>query len=321
MSTAHLWPTATDLDEAARVVGEHLAPTPLVPLDVGAGDQVWLKLDSLQPTGSFKVRGGLAAIAAYAQQGTPVVTASAGNHGLGIAYAATTLGVRATIVVPATASPAKIEALRRFDVTLILEGAGYDDAETYALELARTEGRFVSAYADRYVIAGQSTLVREVVDALGTDLTVVTPVGGGGLASGSALAARAAPHDVRVIGVEAAASRAVSAAVAAGHVVPVAVGPTHADGLAGNIEVTSMTPDILRETATTLVAVAESAIRRAIRLFARAGLVVEGAGAVGLAALLEDAVPRDRSVVLAVTGRNIALDQLAAELTGASRSR
>lgn len=315
MSSAHLWPTPADLDDAARVVAEHLSPTPLVPLDLGDGTPVWLKLDSLQPTGSFKVRGGLAATAAYARQGVPVVTASAGNHGLGIAYAATKLGVKATIVVPVTASPAKIEALRGFDVTLILEGSGYDEAEAYALELARSEGRFVSAYTDRYVIAGQSTLVREVVDAIGTSLTVVVPVGGGGLASGSALSARAASHNVGLVGVEAAASRAVSAAVAAGHVVPVPVGPTRADGLAGNIEVTSMTPDILRETATALVAVTEPAIRNAIRLLARAGIVVEGAGAAGLAALVEGLVPRDRPVVLAVTGRNITFDQLATALT------
>jgi threonine dehydratase len=313
-------PTPADLDEAWQVVRRHLTTTPLVTLD--GGDDlapVLLKRDSLQPTGSFKVRGALAAIAACAAAGRPVVTASAGNHGLGVAYAATRLGVDATVVVPRTASASKVEALRRYAVTLVLAGDSYDEAEAAAIDRARSGSRFISAYADRHVIAGQSTLLREVLDMVDGPLTLVVPVGGGGLAAGSelvarALAARDAGAEVRVVGVEAAASLAVSAAVAAGRVVPVPVGPTLADGLAGNIEPGCVTPHLLAATGTQLVAVPEQAISAAIGELWRAGLVVEGSAAVGLAALREGLVPRDRTVVLAVTGRNITAAQFAAAI-------
>jgi threonine dehydratase len=309
-------PTEADLDDASRVVRAQLRPTPLVPLDVGDDlAPVLLKLDSLQPTGSFKVRGALAALAACAGAGRPVVTASAGNHGLGVAYAATRLGVDATVVVPRTASATKVEALRRYAVTLVLAGESYEEAEAAALEHASTGAHFISAFADRHVIAGQSTLLEEVVAALDAPVTVVVPVGGGGLAAGCALAARRADGDVRVVGVEAAASQAVSAAVHAGRVVAVEVRPTLADGLAGNIEATCVTPRILAATGTQLAAVAEDAIAGAISELWRAGVVAEGSAAVGLAALRQGLLPRDRTVVLAITGRNITSAQFAAAIS------
>src|SRR6185503_17465411 len=170
-------PDAADLDAAARVVADRLAPTPLVP-SPALGERVWLKVETQQPTGSFKVRGALAALTQAG--GGPVVTASAGNAGLGVAWAASALGVPATIVVPESASPAKVAALRALPVELVMHGAGYDEAEAHALSLP---GTYVSAYNDTHVVAGAATIGRELED-LDVPLTVVCGIGGGGLASG-----------------------------------------------------------------------------------------------------------------------------------------
>ena len=294
-------PDADDLAAAREVVARHLVPTPLV------GP---LKLESLQPTGSFKVRGALAALE-RTPPGDRVVTVSAGNHGLGVAWAAARLGRTATIVVPETASPAKVAALRALGADLVLHGADYDEAEAYALAL---DGRFVSPYNDRDVIAGQATIGAELPDG---PLLVVCPVGGGGLISGLVLWAREREH-VRVVGVEARASTAVSAAVAAGEIVAVDVRPTLADGLAGNLEPGSVTPHAAAGAAA-LHAVDEAQIEDAMRTLAREhGVVAEGAAATGLAAVragLVTPAEGERLVVL-VTGRNVALDVLARVLAG-----
>jgi threonine dehydratase len=294
------------IENARRAVASVLSPTPLVAATLDGFDApAYLKLETVQPTGSFKVRGALAAVAASAADGARVVTASAGNHGLGLAFAAARMGVEATIVVPETASPAKVAALRRFPVDLRLAGTGYDEAEAVALGLAAASGvRFISAYTHPDVIAGQSTIVREVADQLPGAFRIVVPVGGGGLVSGTALGA---PDHARVLGVESAASRAVSASVAAGHVVDVEVGATLADGLAGNLARDAITPAILTEHGTELTAVDEVAIRAAIRTLAlQHGIVAEGAGAVGVAAAHATLVSADLPAVFVITGRNIA---------------
>lgn len=316
-ATAAREPTAEDLRAALQVVRAHLEPTPVVALH--APDQhhrVLAKLETTQPTGAFKVRGALAAVSAYQHRGSRIVTASAGNHGLGIAYAATKLHAAATVVVPQTASPAKIDALRHYDIELILHGAGYDDAERHALELAARDGIFVSAYNDRHVIAGQATIAAELAQQIDGPITVVVPVGGGGLASGISLAAARCVSPMTVVGVEADASRAVSTAVTAGHISSVAIGETLADGLAGNIDIHTVTPSILRAAGTPLVAVGEDAIRAAITdLASSAGLVVEGSAAVGWAAVRAGLIgghgDGDGTTVVVLTGRNIARARLA----------
>ena len=222
-------PGTDQLLAAEEMVARHLAVTPLVEL-AGSHGRVLLKVETVQPTGSFKIRGALAALAA-APPGQPVVTASAGNHALGVARAAELLGRSATVVVPEAASAAKVERLGRFDVRLIRAGENYDAAEAHAPRLAADEdARFISAYNDADVIAGQRTLGVELGERLSGPLTILCPVGGGGLLSGIAL--WASEHaDVRVVGVEVAASRAMSAAVRAGYVVEVPIGPTLADGM------------------------------------------------------------------------------------------
>lgn len=300
-------PSPDDVDKAADIVSSVLSPTPV--LDGGCR----LKLETWQPTGSFKVRGALAALASV-DAGDEVVTASAGNHGLGIAFAATRLGRRATVVVPTTASEAKVAALRRFDVTLVQHGAGYDEAEAHALELARRGARYVSPYNDPDVIAGQGTLGKELDAQCPGPLTVVCTVGGGGLASGLGLWA-ATRDDVRVVGVEPEAAPAVAAAVRAGHPVPLDLGETVADGITANLEPGSVTIDLVARHVDRLLTVTEDEIAEAVRHLVRAhGIVAEGAGAAAYAAVLAGKVDtggEDGRVVAVVSGRNIALGTLA----------
>jgi threonine dehydratase len=309
-------PSAADLDAAAAVVAKRLAPTPLVAAP-GLGEDVHLKLETLQPTGSFKVRGALAALT-RAGAGARVVTASAGNAGLGIAWAAAELGVRATIVVSETASRAKVAALRALPVELVQHGADYDEAEAHALELAAAGAIYVSSYNDTGVIAGQSTIGRELDAQMRTPPTVVCPLGGGSLSSGLGLWA-ATRTGARVVAVEAERSPAFSTALAAGGIATIEVGETLADGLAGNIEPGAVTYELVRDHVAAVVQVSEQEIEEGIRFLARAhGIVAEGAGAAAVAGLMSGRVERgDGPLVAVVTGRNIALPRLAAVLGAA----
>jgi threonine dehydratase len=312
-------PGRAELDAAAAVVGERLAPTPLVPAPT-LGPDAYLKLESLQPTGSFKVRGALAALAGRGPGEAGVVTASAGNHALGVAWAAAALPVRATVVVPENASPAKLAALERLPVELVRHGASYDEAEAHALDLAAAGARYVSPYNDTDVIAGQATLGRELEAQLPPDspLTVVCPVGGGGLASGLGLWA-AGREGATVVGIEAEASPAFTHALSAGAIVPIEPEETLADGLGGNLEAGSATFAVVRDHVSSVVAVSEGEIEDAMRFLARDhGVVAEGAGAVAAAAVRTGRVPRrEGALVVIVTGRNIALDRLARVLAEA----
>jgi len=298
------------MEAAWKAVRRFLAVTPTV----GApqlGASVSVKVETVQPTGSFKVRGGLAAVSATLEEdpGRAVVASSAGNHGLGLAYAASKLGARVTVIVPTGASAAKVSALQQFDVRLVLHGEGYREAETHALELAATEGsRYVSPYNDTDVIAGQSTLARELIEQVPNLGTVIVPCGGGGLLSGIILG-REGPGG-RVVGIGSEASPSVSTALAAGGIVPINVEPTVADGLAGNLEPGAVTVNIALEHDVAVLTVSEADIRSAMAFSAtKMGLVLEGAGAVGVAALRAGAVTPDangKETVVILTGRNVA---------------
>lgn len=297
-------PTPADMHRARQAIQQVLIPTPLTRLS----ERDWVKLESMQPTGAFKVRGALAAF--HALQGRErIVTASAGNHALGTAWAAKALGMPATIVVAETASPLKIEKLKALGADLVLHGSSYDEAEAHALSLAAEGAYYLSPYNDTNVIAGQSTVLDSILAQAPdtTDpFTIVVPVGGGGLLAGMAVRlAEIGVGHITLIGVEAEQSLAVSTAVAEGHTVTVPVGETLADGLAGNVEDGSVTVDIIREHRIPMMAVTEDEIRAAIRtLFHDYGIVAEGAAATAFAAMrvLETTQP----VVGVITGRNIA---------------
>ena len=305
-------PTLDDLESAWQTVHSVLEPTPLVASPIAPNGS--LKLETLQPTGSFKVRGGVAGVSALPHD-QRAVTASAGNHGLGVAWASARLGRQATVVVPEHSSAAKLAALRTYPIELVEHGADYEAAEKYALELGAAEGvSFVSPYNDPLVIAGQATIGRELDSQAPGELTVVAPVGGGGLLAGLALWARSRPG-VRLAGVESSESPGISVAVAAGHIVHVPVGDTIADGLAGNLEPGSVTVGLVA--GAQLVAVDDDELRAAMRwLFANHGLVTEGSGAAGIAAVLGGKVDIAGELVVVVTGRNIAADRFAKILRG-----
>ena len=303
-------PGPAHMEAAWKAVRRFVAVTPTVGTPQ-LGPAVSAKLETLQPTGSFKVRGGLAAVSATLEEepGRAVVASSAGNHGLGLAYAASKLGAQVTVVVPTGASAAKVSALQQFDVRLVLYGEGYREAETHALELAARDGsRYVSPYNDPDVIAGQSTLARELLEQVSNLGTVVVPCGGGGLLAGVILGL--AGTGVRVVGIESEASPSMSTALAAGGIVPIDVEPTVADGLAGNLEPGAVTVGIALEHGVSVLTVSEADIRSAMAYSAtKMGLVLEGAGAVGVAALRAGVItpdPDDRETVVILTGRNVA---------------
>jgi threonine dehydratase len=325
-------PDTREIAAAWDAVSAMLEPTPVIPTDLPSPLGLvpgWLKLETMQPTGSFKVRGATAALQTL-PPGARAVSASAGNHALGMAWAATHLGVPVTVVTAENASAIKVAAIEAFThtprspVTLLQHGLSYEEAETYARGIVATDPAsvYVSSYSDYAVIAGQSTAGRELEATSPPDepVTLVTPLGGGGLASGLTVWASRRGH-TRLVAVEAAQSRAVSSSITAGRAVDVAIGATIADGLAGNLEVGSPTPAIIGDAVAAgwadLVAVSEEELAGAIRwLYANHGLVTEGAGAAGVAAVLAGRVHVTGRLVILVSGRNITPDLYARLLAG-----
>jgi threonine dehydratase len=283
-------------------------------LSARCGVEVWLKLECFQSTGSFKLRGALNALLSLPDntRRNGVLTASAGNHGLGVARAAALLGVSATVVVPETASQAKVDALRESGAELLLCGATYDDAESAGIDLARERGvPFISAYNDPAVVAGGGTIALEVLEDLPSARTFVVPAGGGGLIGGIGVAAHGLDPEIAIYGAQSVASPALHAALVAGALVSVDVRPSLADGLAGNVEGGSITFDLLKEHIREVVLVEESDIVDAMRwLIQHEHVLVEGSAAVGVAALLRGRVPLEAPMVLVLTGRNVAASVL-----------
>jgi threonine dehydratase len=298
---------------AVRAAAERIRPyvvrTPLersAALSERCGVDVWLKFECFQLTGSFKVRGALNALMLLPGTGA-VVTASAGNHGLGVARAAAVLGRQATVVVPETASAAKVDALRHSGAELLQIGATYDDAEAAGIRLARERDLpFISAYNDPDVVAGGGTIALEILEDLPGVRTVLTPAGGGGLIGGIGVAAHATDPTISVVGAQSVASPALHAALQAGSLITVPVLPSLADGLAGNIESGSITLDLLKKHVGAITLVEEAEIAGAMRwLLEHEHVLVEGSAAVGVAALLHGQ-PVDGPVVAVLTGRNVA---------------
>lgn len=310
--------TPADILTAHRRMAGIVYPTPLEfsrPLTRVVGAEVFLKLECAQVTGSFKIRG--AASALLSGEGRwPVVACSAGNHALGIAYAATHAGIDATLVLPENASPAKIQALQRYPVNMVFLGKDYDEAEAAAMRLAHEEGqRFISPYNHPDVIAGQGTLGREILEQLPNAEVLIVSVGGGGLISGIGIWAKAINPKLRLIGVQAEHSAAMHASLQAGHLVQIQHRPTLADSLAGNLEAGAMTFPLVQQLVERIVLVSEPQIAAAMRwLLDEHHLLVEGSAAVTVAALLEGVIPglaRQRVVAL-LCGRNVTTETVCA---------
>ncbi len=305
MTAPRVPPTFDDVVAAGGRIATVARKTPLVRsawLSTITGGEVWLKLETEQLTGAFKIRGAANAIArlkAAQPSITTVMTASAGNHGLALATAAGRFGIRVRVHLPKTAPEAKRRALQDLGADIV-EAATYDEAETRAQAERQAGAAFVSAYSDPDVIAGAGTAALEML-AERPDLdTFVVPVGGGGLISGTALVVRARTQGALVIGTEADASPVWTHALAAGRPVTVEVRETLADGLAGNMEPDSITFELVRDLVDRVVGVDETAIASAMRgLMIKERRVAEGAAATAVAALLQ---PFDR---LDLTGRRI----------------
>jgi len=255
------------------------------------GREVSLKAENLQRTGAFKVRGAFNRISTLTPQerAAGVVAASAGNHGQAVAWAARAAGISARIYVPQDAPMAKVEACRTYGSELIMEGAGFEEALTAAMAYVdETGATFIHPFEDPAVIAGQGTIGLELAEQVPEAETVVIPIGGGGLASGIALALRANRPDLRIVGVQAGLS-----------------GFTIADGVLVK-RPGELTMSILDDVLDDMVDVDDESISEAIvLLLERTKLVVEGAGAVGVAALLADKVGGSGPVAIVLSGGNI----------------
>ena len=275
------------LDGVARVTPVYSTET----LSKQIGRHVSLKAENLQRTGSFKIRGAVCKIASLSdkEKRAGVVAASAGNHGQAVAWAAREAGIKATIFMPQDAPMAKVEPTKSYGGIPQLQGADFEEALAAALAHAESSGAtFVHPYEDERVIAGQGTIGLEIADQVPDVQTVVIPVGGGGLASGISLALRAVKPELRIVGVQAGQD-----------------GWTIADGIAVK-SVGEMTGAILDQTLDGLVSVTDEEICEAIvLLLERAKLVVEGAGAVGVAALLAGKAGGEGPALALLSGGNI----------------
>lgn len=274
------------------------------------GGRVYLKLENLQVTNSFKIRGAINKILHLPEEekNRGIVTASAGNHAQAVAIGAEKLNLPVKIVVPKTTPTIKIEKIRKHKVEPILHGEIYDEAEKYAIELAKREGTtYVSAYNDEFVIAGQGTIGLEILEDLPNISMIIVPVGGGGLISGIGLAVKSRKPKVRIIGVQSEASPVMFESLKAGRLVDTEVRESIADGLCGGVEKGSMTFEMTRKYADDFWLVKEEMIRKAIYLlWKEEKQVVEGSGAAPVAALLEHAQALSgETVVLVISGGNI----------------
>jgi threonine dehydratase len=274
------------------------------------GRDVLLKLESLQPTFSYKIRGATNAVMRLREQhaGTPpqLVTASAGNHGRAMAEAAKQAAMPLRVYVPEHAPRTKLEAIRATGADL-RPCHDYDEAERCAKEDARSSGAtYISPYSHPDVIAGAGTVALEILDAQ-PDATIVVPIGGGGLISGIAIAAAAQRTPSGVCGVEVEASSPFTQGRAAGRIVTIDVGATLADGLAGNLDPDTVTFDIVQRLVPAIAVVSEAELRTAMAgLLVHEKLVVEGAGATGVAALLAQRIAGDgKPIVVVVSGANV----------------
>lgn len=310
-------PTVLDVYRAQRRLGTRIPKTPLLPsswLSSIADGHVYLKVESANLTGSFKIRGALNAALKLSEgvdSDVPtMVTASAGNHGRGLALAAEQLGLHCVVFTPKSAPVAKINAIRRHGAVLHADCDDYDAAEQQARAYADAEdGIYVSPYNNADVIAGAGTIALELVEMLPQFDVVVVPIGGGGLASGIGLTIKAAAPRATVVGVEAEASTPFTLSLEAGRITEIRPRPSVADGLVGNLEPGTITFPLVTQFVDYVVTVSEDEIGRAMKgLATEERLIVEGAGAAATAAIIagKASAPGQR-VISIVSGGNVDL--------------
>ena len=300
---------------AARVaIADIATQTPVLSsslLTESINTPVTLKLENLQVTGSFKVRGAANKILSLSddEKERGVVTCSSGNHGLAVSYVAGSLGIPATVLVPEWVDTSKLDAIRRFGANAVLHGKTYDEAEERSFEVEEEEGLvFVHPFDDPYVVAGKGTIGLELLEQLPSMDAVLVPLSGGGLIGGVAYAVKQANPQIRVIGVSAENARVMYESLLVRHPASFPEDETVASALSGGIGLDNAhTFTLVSEYVDEHVLVSEEEIRTAMVFAAREHkLVVEGGGAVGIAAVLAEKVGRgSKSMAVVVSGGNI----------------
>jgi threonine dehydratase len=316
--------TMAEILEARRVISRYLYRTPLhhyPALSELLEASVYVKHENHQPTGAFKVRGGINLISRLSadEKKRGVITASTGNHGQSVAYAARLFGVRAIVVVPVGSNPDKVRAIQRLGAEVIFHGADFDEAREYVEALApREQYRYIHSANEPHLIAGVGTIGLEIVEDLPEVEVIIVPVGGGSGAAGIATAAKALNPRIEVIGVQSEGAPAAYLSWREGRPVATDTLTTFAEGLATRVGF-EMTISILRRNLDDFVLVSDEEIRRAMLLMLETTHnLVEGAGAAPLAAALKIKPRlRGRKVVLDQSGGNITLDSLGSLLARA----
>jgi len=310
-----------DVLEANRRIRNFVVRTPTylsVVFSRRTGAEVYLKLESFQPVGVFKVRGAVNKICSLSPSELKkgLVASSSGNHGLSVAYAAKIFGAKAIVVVPENAVQEKVEAIESYGAEVVKHGKDYDEAYSKALEIQKeTKTTFVHPFNDPFVIAGQGTIGLELLEDVPDLDTIIVPVGGGGLISGIAIAAKTLKPYIKIVGVQAEGAPAMYRSWKAGRIVEVESVETVADGLASRKPL-DLTFKIIRRYVDDILLVTDREIGEAVlALLREAHILVEPSGAASLAALLFRYHPKPKEkVAVIISGANISVDYLTALL-------
>ncbi len=308
-----------DIKQAYETVSKEARKTPLVKsfyLTAVSGGEIYLKLENMQLTGSFKFRGGYNKVNSLTEKekACGVIACSAGNHAQGVALASKLLGVKATIVMPATAPQAKVDATKGYGAEVVLYGDTFDEAKVKSLEIAKETGQtFLDPFNDEKVMAGQGTIGIEILDDLWDVDTIICPIGGGGIIAGISVAIKSFNPNVNIIGVQADNVHGMKASYDKGKITSHFVLPTLADGCAVKVP-GDKTFEIVKELVDDIVTVSEDELELAMKdLLQRGKAVVEGAGALPTAAILSgkvDKYVKGKKVVALVSGGNVDLKRV-----------
>ena len=302
-----------EIQDARSSIRDQVKKTPLVRsqyLSGLTGSDVYLKLENLQVTNAFKIRGALNRLIKLSpeEKAHGIIAASSGNHAQAIAVGAEKLNVNAVVVVPETTPKIKIDKIRKHKVELILHGEKYDLAEEYARKLAKEKGlTFISAYNDQFVVAGQGTVGLEILEDLPTADSIVAPVSGGSILSGVAVAAKSLKPSIEILGAQPETVAAMYHCLKAGKIINIPMKPTIAEGLDGNIEQGCITFELVQKYVDEILLFDEDTIKKMIRiLWERERQVVEASGAIAIAPIVE--MPsrfNGKRTVAVITGGNI----------------
>jgi len=302
-----------EIQDARRTIQHLVKRTPSVRsqfLSDFCGGEVFLKLENLQANNSFKIRGAINRMFKMTpdEKRRGVITASTGNHAMAVADSADKLDIAAKIVVPLGTPKVKIEKIKKHKVELVLHGELFDQAEQYAIDLAKKEGLvYVSAYNDDLILAGQGTVGLEIIEDIPSVDTITVPTSGGGLLGGIAIAAKSMKPSVEILGVQPETTPAMYESLRAGRIVNAEMKDTIADALSGNIEPGAVTFQIAKEYVKDVLLVREETIAKPIRLLSeKEKQITEGAGAIAIAPIIENKQDFTRKTTVAViSGGNI----------------